>query len=137
VLAACGDGVVDDGEECDDGDGNADEVADACRLDCVAPTCGDGVLDADEMCDPATGPRTSPDACLTCEQELPDAGGPDAGGDGGAADGGVDADAADGSGSTPSDDGGCRVGSRDRPDTLPLWLLALGWLVVRGRRRSR
>lgn len=45
----CGDGVLDAGEECDDGnlmDG------DGCSANCtITPYCGDGVLDAGEECD--------------------------------------------------------------------------------------
>jgi cysteine-rich repeat protein len=45
----CGDGVVDDGEECDDG--NADET-DACLSSCEIATCGDGFTQAGvEECD--------------------------------------------------------------------------------------
>ena len=47
----CGDSVVEDTEECDDGDSNSDTVADACRLDCTNATCGDGVVDTGEECD--------------------------------------------------------------------------------------
>ena len=46
----CGNGKLEDGEECDDGEANADEP-DACRADCVLPTCGDGIVDTDEECD--------------------------------------------------------------------------------------
>jgi cysteine-rich repeat protein len=44
----CGDGVVDAGEQCDDG--NNDDF-DSCRNDCTLPECGDGVVDAGEQCD--------------------------------------------------------------------------------------
>ncbi len=44
----CGDGGLDPGEQCDDG--NANDL-DACRNDCRLPACGDGVLDAGEQCD--------------------------------------------------------------------------------------
>jgi len=47
----CGDGILDDGEECDDGDANSDTDPDACRTDCTLPYCGDGVLDTGEECD--------------------------------------------------------------------------------------
>ena len=50
----CGDGVVDDNEECDNGDENSDEssdTADACRTDCTLPFCGDGIRDFGEGCD--------------------------------------------------------------------------------------
>jgi hypothetical protein len=51
---ACGNGVVDTGEECDDGDTNE---TDSCRR-CRAPRCGDGVTDAGETCD--DGDRNGP-----------------------------------------------------------------------------
>lgn len=44
----CGDGILDEGEECDDGN----EVnTDGCRNDCTLPFCGDGILDRNEICD--------------------------------------------------------------------------------------
>ncbi len=47
----CGDGVLDPGEDCDDGDDNSDSEPDACRIDCTLPACGDGVRDDGESCD--------------------------------------------------------------------------------------
>ncbi len=47
----CGDGHLDDGEDCDDGAANSDTEPDACRTDCVAAHCGDGVVDGGETCD--------------------------------------------------------------------------------------
>jgi len=48
-AASCGNGVVDFGEECDDG--NAVDT-DACRSNCVAATCRDGVVwEGVEECD--------------------------------------------------------------------------------------
>ncbi|MDY0000449.1 MAG: hypothetical protein RBU30_04045 [Polyangia bacterium] len=49
--ASCGDGLLDPGEECDDGPGNSDTGADACRTDCTRARCGDGVVDNLEDCD--------------------------------------------------------------------------------------
>jgi cysteine-rich repeat protein len=46
----CGDGIVDAGEECDDG--NAVNT-DSCRNNCLSPRCGDGIVDAGEECDDA------------------------------------------------------------------------------------
>ena len=43
--ADCGNGIVEPGEECDDGALNSDTTPDACRSDCTNPSCGDGVLD--------------------------------------------------------------------------------------------
>ena len=51
----CGDGVVDDGEVCDDGSANSDVLADACRSDCSLARCGDGTVDATEICDDGNG----------------------------------------------------------------------------------
>jgi hypothetical protein len=53
----CGDGLVDEGEECDDGDEDAD---DSC-IDCVRATCGDGqVWTGVEECDDSTA------GCVHC-----------------------------------------------------------------------
>ena len=46
--AICGDGVVEGGESCDDGN---DVDTDDCSNTCHAPGCGDGVLNFDEACD--------------------------------------------------------------------------------------
>ncbi|MDX9721041.1 MAG: hypothetical protein RBU37_09840, partial [Myxococcota bacterium] len=62
----CGNGRIDDGEDCDNGEENSDELADACRTNCTNPGCGDGVVDTGEGCD--TGLENSdsePDACRT------------------------------------------------------------------------
>ncbi len=45
----CGDGTVDDGEQCDDGPDNSDQAA--CKLDCTPQVCGDGDLGPGEQCD--------------------------------------------------------------------------------------
>ncbi len=60
-VTPCGDGVLDPGEQCDDGAGNSDVAADACRTTCVVPNCGDGVVDAGEECD--DGNRVAGDGC--------------------------------------------------------------------------
>lgn len=53
----CGNGVVDDHEDCDDGTRNSDSVPNACRVDCSFPQCGDGVVDDayGEECDDGDG----------------------------------------------------------------------------------
>lgn len=58
-LGECGDGVVNIGEACDDGEQNGEY--DACAADCQGegPRCGDGIVDAEEACDGSTD--------LTCE----------------------------------------------------------------------
>ncbi|MBN1770704.1 MAG: DUF4215 domain-containing protein [Deltaproteobacteria bacterium] len=58
----CGDGVVDIGEACDDGNSIDD---DECRNDCRPRDCGDGIVNGDEECDDGNPDNT--DACLnTC-----------------------------------------------------------------------
>lgn len=44
----CGNGIVEPGEDCDDG--NADNT-DSCRTDCTLPVCGDGFVQPGEQCD--------------------------------------------------------------------------------------
>lgn len=53
----CGNGELELGEQCDDGESNSDSLADACRTDCRLAYCGDRVVDADESCD--DGPSNS------------------------------------------------------------------------------
>jgi cysteine-rich repeat protein len=48
VVAGCGDGVLDAGEACDDGN---DDDTDACTSACALPDCGDEVLQGEEECD--------------------------------------------------------------------------------------
>jgi cysteine-rich repeat protein len=57
----CGDGVVDEGEECDDGD---TDDTDECPSTCALATCGDGFVWAgEEECDDAN--QDESDACLS------------------------------------------------------------------------
>ncbi|OGY45369.1 MAG: hypothetical protein A3A24_02245 [Candidatus Buchananbacteria bacterium RIFCSPLOWO2_01_FULL_46_12] len=65
----CGDGILDEGEQCDDGnfvDG------DGCSAECsVEPMCGDGIIDPGEFCD--DGNLVSGDGCsATCQPETYD-----------------------------------------------------------------
>lgn len=62
----CGDGHLDETEECDQGDKNDDRTAEACRSDCRKAHCGDGVQDDGEDCDDGQGNNDRrPDACRT------------------------------------------------------------------------
>ena len=54
----CGNGVVQSGEECDDGNQNN---SDQCRNNCRFPFCGDNILDAGEQCEDGNGNNN--DAC--------------------------------------------------------------------------
>ena len=57
----CGDGVVNVGESCDDG--NTDDT-DACLTSCNFARCGDGVVWANrELCDPGPNPADAGGAC--------------------------------------------------------------------------
>ena len=59
----CGDGILDEGEACDDGDSdNFDECANDCT---VGPECGDGVVDSasGETCDPPSMPAPNGSDC--------------------------------------------------------------------------
>ena len=62
----CGDGTHDSEEECDNGELNSDDTADACRIDCKNPRCGDGTPDSGEECDTgALNSNTISGACRT------------------------------------------------------------------------
>lgn len=49
----CGNGIVQEGEACDDGAGNSNTTPNACREYCTLPFCGDGTADSGygEQCD--------------------------------------------------------------------------------------
>lgn len=86
TLSLCGNGVLDKGEECEDGNRVSDDgCSNRCRLECGAeecwPRCGDGIITAGEECD--RGPlnnNTLPNACRTncknprCGDSVTDAG---------------------------------------------------------------
>src|SRR5262249_20348022 len=56
--ALCGNGSLDPGEQCDDGNLVDD---DGCDSNCTLPACGNGVVDATEECDDAN--RSNGDQC--------------------------------------------------------------------------
>ena len=51
LTSACGDGKLDPGEQCDDG--NILD-ADGCEADCTLPRCGNRIVDPGEVCDSPT-----------------------------------------------------------------------------------
>ncbi len=62
----CGDGAVDPGEECDDGNDTDD---DSCTNSCTLTSCGDGTVNNVEECD--DGNTADGDGCsATCQNEL-------------------------------------------------------------------
>lgn len=101
ILAACGDGVVDTTEGCDDGPANSDTAPGACRADCRPPACGDRVVDGGEGCD--DGALRGGDGCDPACQ--PEAGSPEIEPNDDAADPRADGDAI--SGSLPPGDADC------------------------------
>src|SRR5206468_1474618 len=62
-ASLCGNGQLDDGEECDDGPENSDTLPDHCRTDCSDPWCGDGVVD------PGDGEECEPPGTLLCDAD--------------------------------------------------------------------
>ena len=67
---ACGDGTLDTGEQCDDGNTVAgDGCSASCKTESTRPACGDGKVDADEQCD--DGNTKAGDGCSpTCTKEV-------------------------------------------------------------------
>ncbi len=64
----CGDGVLDPGEACDDGDGNSDNAT--CTLGCALAVCGDGLVqNGVEACE--DGNAANDDLCVTgCKEPI-------------------------------------------------------------------
>jgi cysteine-rich repeat protein len=66
----CGDGVVDEGEQCDDGNAAAgDGCSSACRAEVEPLKCGNGVQEAGEACDDGNG--RNGDGCESTCQRTP------------------------------------------------------------------
>lgn len=84
AAALCGNGAVDEGEECDDGNSVND---DACSNICRTPFCGDGIVQEGEDCDDAGVTSGELDTCPSdCSQG--GSGGGGTGGEGGGGEGG-------------------------------------------------
>jgi cysteine-rich repeat protein len=66
-IPYCGDGIVDPGEQCDDGALNG--TPGHCDSNCTFPGCGNGILDPGEQCD--DGNTVNCDGCsATCQTEV-------------------------------------------------------------------
>lgn len=64
--SVCGDGTIDDDEECDDGNIRS---GDGCSSVCLAESCGDGIVQSNESCD--DGNTDDSDGCSSsCLHEL-------------------------------------------------------------------
>ncbi len=72
-AAMCGNGIVETGEQCDDGANNGTST-DTCGTDCkthvcgsgsAAPVCGNGVVEPGEECDDGAANGTNGDACTS------------------------------------------------------------------------
>ena len=64
-LLSCGDGVLQDPEECDFGEDNADDAL--CTAFCTLATCGDGLIqEGVEECDDGPANKESPDGLGGC-----------------------------------------------------------------------
>jgi cysteine-rich repeat protein len=62
----CGDGIVNNGETCDDGNANDN---DSCRNNCTPPICGDSIINnsgCNETCDNGTFPAGAPSSHGPC-----------------------------------------------------------------------
>lgn len=57
----CGNGMIELGEECDEGQGNGDAPASSCRRDCTRARCGDKIIGPGETCD--DGNTLAEDGC--------------------------------------------------------------------------
>ena len=66
--AVCGNGSVEEGEECDSGPDLSASERNACRPGCIRARCGDGAIDSGELCDDGNtsgGDRCSADCRST------------------------------------------------------------------------
>jgi hypothetical protein len=71
IPPRCGDGKVDPGEQCDEGDNNSDEPDATCRTNCTPKRCGDGILDTGEDCDEGDANSNAPNATCRLDCTLP------------------------------------------------------------------
>lgn len=68
TAPSCGNGILESGEQCDDGSSNSDLDPSACRTNCLEAYCGDSTIDSGEECD--DGSISGGDGCANCFIEL-------------------------------------------------------------------
>jgi len=70
IDPVCGDGILSQGEQCDNGSANSNTTPDACRTNCTNPRCGDTVTDPGrgETCD--DGNTVNADCCTNCVADV-------------------------------------------------------------------
>jgi hypothetical protein len=68
----CGDGNLQEGEQCDDGAANSNEPGAACRTNCRLSFCGDGVVGPGRSCDLAglNSDEDGSDCSTTCTASM-------------------------------------------------------------------
>lgn len=127
----CGDGVINGGEQCDDGN---NVEGDGCEPDCSwTPVCGDGALQSGEACDDGNavfGDGCEPDCTLTPEPvDSSGTGGESSSGGGGSSSGGNSSTSGEPEGTTqapttggldPSGDVGTGVAGSSGESTGPM-----------------
>lgn len=65
----CGNGNIDPGEQCDNGNANSDTTPNACQKSCKNAYCGNQIIDNGEECDDGNGYST--DACtIECKSQV-------------------------------------------------------------------
>jgi cysteine-rich repeat protein len=69
AAPACGDGFLDPGEQCDDGNTHN---GDGCNSSCMLESCGNGVVDGGEQCDHGAANGTDDCCSATCQLVDPD-----------------------------------------------------------------
>jgi cysteine-rich repeat protein len=70
VTSVCGNGILETGETCDDGNNvNGDGCSNTCQMENDEPVCGNGILETGETCD--DGNTVSGDGCSSiCQTEI-------------------------------------------------------------------
>jgi MYXO-CTERM domain-containing protein len=137
----CGNGQIDQAEQCDNGPANSDTTPGACRTDCTTAHCGDGVVDPGEGCDdgPANSDTVAGACHTTCVAPVCGDGIVDPGEacDDGAANGTTPSCDLHCNISAPPSSGGCGCAVGEGSGAPGVWLLVgLGLLLGKRRRAS-